>query len=224
MAKLSHLRQTSGGRQRSSKGELADALDGLFSELGPVIRDRVAGNLIQELLQVRPTHAERLNVLLGRVGWTVFEGEPIPLELRLDTLPRPIPDAVRRDLLKGLQRYRDGDLDGAMTAIVATVDTLTAEVYGEHSLGNHRQHPYQQRVVLAHGVRENAFRASLSGMGSEEITRTWKAQSRAVSGAAEVLACYRRNYSDVHGATHADQELIKAALQGAVFIIHSLST
>ena len=44
-----------------------------------------------------------------------------------------------------------------------------------------------------------------------------------VNGAGEVLAAYRRNYADVHGAKSPDAELVEAALHAAALVIYSLS-
>src|SRR5438094_6092080 len=60
VAKLSHLRQTSGGGRSTGKGELADAIDGLFDELDAEAQDRVTANLISELLRRPNVDEDRL--------------------------------------------------------------------------------------------------------------------------------------------------------------------
>src|SRR4051812_21657142 len=51
ITKLSHLRQTSGGGRSTGKGELADAIDGLFNELDSDAQERVTANLISDLIR-----------------------------------------------------------------------------------------------------------------------------------------------------------------------------
>ena len=51
ITELGHLRQTSGGGRRTGKGELADAIDGLFNDLDADAQDRVTANLISDLLR-----------------------------------------------------------------------------------------------------------------------------------------------------------------------------
>jgi hypothetical protein len=221
--KLSHLRQTSGGGRSTGKGELADAIDGLFNDLDPDAQDRVTANLISDLLRRTRDDDERLVELLERAGWTLIGTEPVPLSLRLDALPTPLPDSVEDGLAKAARRYRDGDLDGAMTTIVGLVDETTGNVWAAHGIGDHKAASYHQRVVKAHATREAGFRASLSAMDTGEASRTWDAQRRAVNSAGEVLAAYRRNYADVHGAKSPDAELVGAALHAAALVIYSLS-
>lgn len=182
--KLSHLRQTSGSGRSTGKGELADAIDGLFNELDAVDQDRVTANLIIELLRRRSADEERLTELLERVGWTLIGDQPSP--------PRRATGSAagtgRGGLATAARRYRDGDLDGAMTAIAETVDSITEAIYTAHALGAHRRTGYHARVIAAHRARETAFRAALVAMDDDVLERTWKAQERAVNGAAEVLA------------------------------------
>lgn len=223
ITKLSHLRQTSGGGRSTGKGELADAIDGLFNDLDPDTQDRVTANLISDFLRRTRDDDERFVELLERAGWTLIGKEPVPLRLRLDALPAPLPESVEEGLAKAARRYRDGDLDGAMTTIVGLVDETTENIWAAHGLGNHKAAPYHERVVNAHRTREAAFRASLAGMNAGEARRTWDAQKRAVNGAGEVLAAYRRNYADVHGAKSPDANLVEAALHAAALVIYSLS-
>jgi hypothetical protein len=223
ITKLSHLRQTSGGGRSTGKGELADAIDGLFNDLDPDAQDRVTANLISDLLRRTGADDERLVELLERAGWTLIGKEPVPLRLRLDAFPTPLPGSVEDGLAKAARRYRDGDLDGAMTTIVGLVDETTENIWAAHDLGDHKLASYHERVVKAHTTHEAAFRASLTGMDDGEAGRTWDAQKRAVNGAGEVLAAYRRNYADVHGAKPSDAELVEAALHAAALVIFSLS-
>jgi len=221
---LSHVRQTSSSSGRSaSKAELADAIDGLFNDLDPAAQNRVAACLITELLDRRPQVAERLGELLERRGWTLLNDEPVPLQLRLDAIPHMLPEPVQAGLLKAIRRYRDGDLDGAVTAIAGLIDTLTEEIYAAESLDDHRRTSFQERTIVAHRTRQRAFEASIATMDADERRRTWQAQDRAVNGAAEVLGAYRRNYADVHGAKPADDRIVQAALHAAIFLIRSLS-
>lgn len=220
---LSHLRQTSGGGRSTGKGELADAIDGLFNDLDPDAQDRVTANLISDLLRRPNADEERLIELLERAGWTLVGNEPVPLSLRLDALPTPLPESVGDGLAKAARRYRDGDLDGAMTTIVGLVDETTEAIWAADGLGDHKAASYHERVVKAHTTREARFCQSLAEMDTAEAGRTWDAQRRAINGAGEVLAAYRRNYADVHGAKSPDAELVEAALHAAALVIYSLS-
>jgi hypothetical protein len=220
---LSHLRQTSGGGRSTGKGELADAIDGLFNDLDSNAKDRITANLVSEVLRRPNIDEERLLELLERAGWTLIGTEPVPLRLRVDALPTPLSESVEGGLAKAARRYRDGDLDGAMTTIVGLVDEVTESIWMAHGLGNHKGASYHQRVVKALGTREARFRRSLTGMDTAEASQTWGAQQRAINGAGEVLAAYRRNYADVHGMKSPDAKLVEAALHAAALVIYGLS-
>ncbi|HKP90507.1 MAG TPA: hypothetical protein VJT75_11110 [Thermoleophilaceae bacterium] len=220
--KLSGLRQRSSGRS-TSKAELADAIDGLFNELKPATQDRVVAHMITEILRRNPEHAERLEELLERRGWTLVEDEPVPIRLGLDIVPDSLPDTAQKGLRKALRRYREGDLDGALTSIVGVIDTLTGEIYEHEDIPGHKRTAFQERTIRAHRTRKAAFKASLAGMDVEERTRAWKAQDRAVGGTSEVLGTYRNAYADAHGPRPADEQIVQAALHAAVFLIRSLT-
>jgi hypothetical protein len=222
--KLSHLRQgSSGSGGGTSKGGLADALDGLFDRLSPDEQDRVAGHVVAELVaRSGPEEVARLEELLERVGWHLVGDEPAPLTLSVPPIAAPLPRAVREAIGKSVRRYRDGDFDGAMTSIVGVVDTLTEDIYTAAGLPDHKKVPFHTRAVTAHKELEAAFRSRLGSMSVAEADRSWEGQKRAVNGAAELLAAFRRNYSDAHGASTADPRLVQDALQAALFLVPCL--
>jgi hypothetical protein len=223
-AELSHLRQTSAGRS-TSKAELADAIDGLFKKLDRDRQDRVAANMLAELIRRSPSeqHRERLEELLERVGWHLIGDEPAPLTLQLDAPLDTMPKPVRGAVAKALRRYRDCDFDGAMTAIVGAVDTITAEIFATNGLPNHKSASYQRRAIAAHATLEAQFRRRLGTMPAKEADLAWGGHQRAVNGAADVLGAFRRNFSDAHGVGTADAQLVQTALQSALFVINCLA-
>jgi hypothetical protein len=221
-AELSDLRQGSGGGG-ASKLQLADAIDGLFNQLGPSEQDRTTVYMVGELMRrCPPDIRQRMEELLERVGWQLVADDPVPLDLRLDVDPAALPPGLRDALMKGVRRYRDGDLDGAMTSIVGLVDMATEAIYVSEGLIGHYSDSYLTRAVKAHKTREAAFRTSLDAMEPGEATRTWEAQKRAVNGAADVLAAFRRNYSDAHGPSTANAHLVQAAVHSALLVVYSL--
>ena len=58
-----------------------------------------------------------------------------------------LPEAIRAGLEKALRRYRDGDMDGAITSICGVVDQLTGTIYARRGLGDHKKAKYQERVA-----------------------------------------------------------------------------
>ena len=145
-----------------------------------------------------------------RVGWGISGSAPYPLHLQLDLELAALPEAVREGLSRCLQRYRDGDTAGAITAICGIVDSLTEEIYSANKLGNHRNDSYQQRVNRSFNSLEDNYRQPLSdgGLDRQETNQLWQNHRGAVNHAAYVLGSFRRVFSDAHGAQAAPVVLV----------------
>lgn len=215
---LANLQQGSGG---ASKGQLMDAIDRLYIRLDPADQKRVVGPTIAELLQQAPSCADQMEAILGGVGWGISNGEIHPLAIQIDLDTVPLPEMAREGIQNCLRRYRDGDMSGAVGAICGVVDSLTEEVYQSFpELGDHKAASYQERVNRAIGMNEASFRLSLDGsiLSTDEIDRLWNNFRQACNQAAYVLASFRRNFSDVHGVKDAPVQLVRRAIDCAVFI------
>lgn len=220
---LGHLQQRSGFRS-STLGQLMDGVDGIFAELSELEQDRVVRNIVRDLWEQREPVREQLSDLLERVGWGITDGEPHPLEIQVDIEVSSLPDEERTLVSKSLRRFREGDVDGSVTAICSVIDTLTERIYEEVALGNHRDDTYQQRVNRAFSTREAAVVQSLSagGFPPSEAQQVWHNLRGAVNQAGYVLGAFRREISDVHGASKASPQVVQRALDAAVFIVRSL--
>jgi hypothetical protein len=221
--RLAHLRQTS-GPSSTTKGRLMDGIDMLFSELPEPDQHRITRFVIRDIWEQREGTRDDLSALLERVGWGITAGEPHPLELQLDIEIKSLPDEERKLLSKSLSRFHNGDFDGSVTAICSIVDSLTERIYHAEGLGNHREDSYQQHVNRAFTTQERAVVSALiaGGLSSEEAGRVWHNLRGAVNQAGYVLGAFRREISDVHGASSAPPAVVQRALDTAVFIIRSL--
>jgi len=221
--KLGHLQQRSGFRS-STKGQLMDGLDNLFSDLSEPDQDRVICNIVHDIWTQREHVRDQLSGLLERVGWGITDGEPHPLELQVDVEIAALPDEERKLVSKSLARYRQGDFDGAVTAICSVVDSLTERIYQQERLQNHRTDSYQQRVNRAFCSQKQVIVQSLTdgGFSYDESQKTWQNLQGAINQAAYVLGAFRREISDVHGASKASHHVVQRALDAAVFIVRSL--
>jgi|SRR3972149_10506365 len=220
---LGHLQQRSSGG--ASKGQLMDAIDGLVTALVSDERDRFVSACITEIIRSRPDIVPSLEEVLFRVGWGLSGEEPHPLDLQIDIDTAELSTPIRTAIANCLRRYRDGDISGALTAICGVVDILTEEQYSAHSLGNHRDDSYQERVSKTFSTLETEYRKPLAGSGlpTEEINRLWHNHRQAVNQAAYVLASFRREFSDAHGPQNAPPALLQRAIDCAAFIVRSIT-
>lgn len=220
---LSHLQQRSGG---TSKGQLMDAIDGIVTNLKPDERDRYVSACITEIVRRCSRLVPLLEEVLLRVGWGLSGDQPHPLNLRIDLDTANLSEQIRTSIANCLKRYRDGDTSGAITSICGVIDSLTEEQYSAHSLGNHRDDSYQERVSKSFTALEPAYRRPLdiSSLLPEEKNRLWHNHRQAINQAAYVLASFRREYSDAHGPQHAPPELLQRAIDCAVFIVRNITT
>lgn len=221
---LSHLQQRFRGG--ASKGQLMDGIDGLFLDLSDLEKKRFVSYCIEEILSLKPDSKEELEALLERVGWGISENEPYPIEIQIDFDTTDFPDEVKEEVKKCLKRFRNGDVTGAMTSICGAVDSLTAQVYNDYNLGNHRRDSYQPRVVNSVDVFESNYKEPLldTRISEEDANLMWHNHRQAVNQAGYVLASLRREFSDVHGEQESNPILVQRALDCAVFIIRSITS
>jgi hypothetical protein len=218
--RLAHLQQGSGG---ASKGQLADAIDALVTELNDAARDRFVVACVEEITRRRGDSNE-LGRVLGRAGWGITEGRPYPLALQLDLEITSLDERARETVATCLTRYRDGDFDGAITSICGLVDRLTESIYASERLGDHMEDAYQKRVSRSFAALSAGYQRALHQLAPNEVTQLWNNHKSAVSNAAYVLASLRREYSDAHGSVDdAPPELVQRALDCAVFIVRSIA-
>lgn len=219
--RLHHLHQ---GSSYTSKGQLMSAIDGLYSGLIPDHQRRVVTHCISEMLDRDDSWRGKLEELLSRFGWGLAGTEPHPLHLQVNVEVVRLPDAIQKGLEKGLRRYRDGDFDGAITAICGVVDQLTETLYRDHELGDHRTASYHERISKSYGALQPQFLASLTsgGVPPDRAQLVWHNQSKSVGQAGFVLGSFRQWFADVHGVNDAPRVFVQRALDSAVYIIRCL--
>lgn len=221
--RLAHVQQKFHGG--ASKGQLMDGADGLVGELDTESRDRFVVACIEEMVARSEVARNELERLLRRVGWGLSGGSAYPLRLQVALEITDVNREPMSGISTALVRYRDGDFDGAITAICGAVDSQTERIYGEKNLGDHKDAKYQERISRSFQTLEMEFKAALKSpsLSGEEVAQIWHNYHRAINQAAYVLGAFRREYSDVHGAKDPPRQLVQSALDCAVFILRSLN-
>jgi hypothetical protein len=220
--KLANLQQKWKGG--TSKGQLMDAVDGLVNNLDSEQRNRFVVACIEEMTARNSEAKEELEKALKRVGWGISGSSAYPLQLQVSVETADLSEESMTGISTALSRYREGDFDGAITAICGAVDSQTETIYAKNNLGDHKAASYQERISKSFSSMEGSFKAALQSPAptQDDLKLIWSNHQKAISCAGYVLGAFRRDYSDVHGAKDAPKQLVQSALDCAVFIIRSL--
>ncbi len=224
LTQLSQLVQRPEGG--ASKGQLMTAIDGIFGNMDSAERVRFLRITTEELLSRKPDSEKQLHGYLTRLGWTLYDGKIIPVEL-LDISELPeLPRAAQDDLVKASERLRDGDLSGAVSAACGAVDSVTSEVYLQKSLGDPGGASFQEKVNKSLKV-QNVFskmESELSSIGwtRQELTPFKENLRKSLGQAAYVMQTLRSKMGDVHGTKPSLRALAFDSIKWAALIIRML--
>ena len=210
----------------ATKGQLMTGIDAAFDKMPHPERGRFLTILVEEILRRKPEAEEQLSEYLSRLGWSFSDRTLAPLRV-FDPQDLPeTPEESRKDLLKASQRFRDGDLTGAISAACGAVDSATARVYQEKHLGDSTGASFQQRcksATMAKGVTIELKQQLRSlGWSDEEIVPFRKNFEGALNQGAYVMQTLRSKMGDVHGSKPVLKSLVFDCLKWAELIVGSL--
>ena len=219
MEELGHLTQAKvGSRAGASKHHLIDALDRQYGEMLNAQREQAVRYIIEELAaKASDSDRDRMEQLLRRRGWELLDtGVVVPLELASEVIEAlDSPDATA-GLSKALERYGQGDLSGAVAAAVGAVETAAGVDPGDAD--------YTQRIIEALRPQTDLIVADFAELDAD-AKRITGAFRKSTNQTVELLASFRRNYSDVHGepSGHASQRVLRLVFHSAAFILNRLA-
>jgi hypothetical protein len=146
MTRLAHLEQrTSGG---SSKSELLSGVDSQIAKMDKSTLERFIRITTEEILRRKPDLESSFREYLNRLGWSIYEGNLVKLDILDITELIELPSEARPDLIKAASRLRDGDLSGALSSACAAVDSVTTRIYyDKRDLGDPGQASFQEKVA-----------------------------------------------------------------------------
>ena len=224
LSALAHLDDDSAGA--AAKGRLLSAIDGLQGNMSDESSGRFLIILVEEILRRNETSWDSLEEYLSRLGWTFVEGRMVPIDVLDPQTLDDTPSACRNDLLKAAQRFRDGDLTGAVTAACGAVDTATSQVYFELNLGDPHNASFQERcnkAVRARGALPQV-EAQLRALGWDEgdVGQFQKNLQSALNSGANVMQTLRRKMGDVHGSKPILRSLAFDCLRWAELLVGTL--
>ncbi|MGK5071044.1 hypothetical protein [Janthinobacterium sp. RT4P48] len=225
ITQLAHLDQKP--EKGATKGQLTTAIDGIFGRMSLVDQSRFLSIVAEEILRRNPATKETLVENLSRLGWVFIDKALIPIRVFDPSDLVELPNATRQDLVKAAQRFRDGDLSGAISAACGAVDAATSFVYQTAQLGDPAGASFQERCKRALSARGvvPALAEQLGALGwSEAETLPFKKnfEGSLIQG-AYVLQSLRSRMGDVHGTKPILKPLVFDSLKWAELLVRSLS-
>ncbi len=222
---LAHLVQKP--EKGATKGQLMTAIDGAFGDMAPTEQSRFLTIVGEEILRRKPETEQQLSENLSRLGWA-FAGEAlVPIEVFDPEDLAELPEEARQDLLKATQRFRDGDLSGAISAACGAVDSATSVVYEQAQLGDPGGASFQERCKRASSAKGviPALEEQLRALGwpDAEIVPFKKNFEGALTQGAYVMQTLRSKMGDVHGTKPIVKPLVFDSLKWAELLVRSLS-
>lgn len=201
---LTHLMQfeskPNGG---SSRGQLMTGIDKELSTFDDVNKQHFVSIVTEEILQRKPEIEEQLSQYLSRLGWTVVSGVIIPLQLFDPHELAELPLGPREELLKAAQRFRDGDLSGAISAACGAVDHVTTRIYSDQNLGDPSKATFQERsrkASMACGaISELELQLSQLGWTESDIKLFKNNFEGSLNQGVYIMQTLRSKMGDVHG-------------------------
>ena len=154
------------------------------------------------------------------------EGAIIPIQLFDPHELAELPPEPRRELVKAAQRFRDGDLSGAISAACGAVENVTAQIYAAANLGNPGAASFQERcrkALTARGVTP-ALEQQLSQLGWDvaDITLFRKNFEGALNQGAYVMQSLRSKMGDVHGTKPILKPLVFDCMKWVELVVRAL--
>lgn len=229
-SKLAHVDEyldKDGKPKRPTKGTLMAAIDQELTQMPADKQHRFMRIAAEETLRRKPELLPQLENDLSRLGWQWIDQTLLPIALFDPADLAALPDAFRTDLVKAGQRFRDGDLGGALSAACGAVDTVTAAVYLNTGLGNPADDSFQQRCNRALGARQviEHIDTQLRELGWEdtELKPLRENFKGALSQGAYVMQSLRSKMGDVHGTKPILKPLVYDAIKWAELFVHTLS-
>lgn len=211
---------------RPAKGVLMTAVDQVLAEMSEDKQHRFMRIAAEERLRNKPELLPKLESDLARLGWQWIDNTVLPVELFDPADLAALPESFRTDLVKAGQRFRDGDLGGAISAACGAVDTVTAAIYGDEGLGNYTADSFQQRCNRALGARKviEQIDSQLRELGWDdaELKPLRESFKGALSQGAYVMQSLRSKMGDVHGTKPILKPLVYDVVKWAELFVHTL--
>jgi hypothetical protein len=229
MASIAHLKQEpKAGKPGASKGQLMTAIDRGYGNLTDDRKKHFISVVVEEILRRNQNLEDELIGYLNRLGLTITNGTVVPIKLLDHTELAELPEETHKDLVKAGQRFRDGDLSGAVSSACGAVDNVISQIYSEGGLGDVvGKASFQERCRVAINKRKviSQMEKQLRELGWDDsiITPFKKNFEGALNQAAYVMQTLRSKMSDVHGTKPVLKPLVFDSIKWAELLVRVLN-
>ena len=222
---ISHLEQKAGGG--ASKGQLMTGIDRIIRDVDDERKQKFIEIVAEEVIPRLSTEIrEELESHLGKWGLGIAGHAVVPLKIFDPSELAELPLSSRDDMVKAAQRFRDGDLSGAVSAACGAVDAATSAVYRSSDLGDPGRASFQEKckqALRAKGVFEKLEQdLRCLGWKDSDIPGFKKNFEGALNQAAYVMQTLRSRMGDVHGTKPILKPLVFDSLKWAELIVRAL--
>lgn len=221
---ISHLEQAQ--KDGTSKGKLLSRIDMAFGEMDDGERKRFTTLLVEEILLRKPESERQLENDLSRLGWTLIQGRLLPIQLFDRDDVKDISEKSLLEMVKAAQRFRDGDLSGAISAACGAVDIVTSRVYMEKNIGDPGAASFQERCrksFVATGVDANLKKELQEiGWNPNDVDMFERNFAGALNQGAYIMQSLRSKMGDVHGTKPVLKALVFDSIKWALLMIRTI--
>ncbi len=209
------------------KDKVIKEIEATYYALSEDKKEQFLEIIVEEIVGQCPEKVSQLTQKLERLGWTVYEGSLVQIEvLDITELPE-LPKEAREDLIKAAIRYRDGDLSGAVTSSCGAVDSVTARIYQEMpKLDKPGDASFQEKVVKSLREKQitNNIQDDLVSLGWQERDAEIfiKNLEGSINQAAYVMQTLRSKMGDTHGTKPTLKPIVYDTIKWAQIITRLL--
>lgn len=207
------------------KGRLIAEIHNEVSQFSENKKKHFLNIVIEEIIERNPLLEDRLKKYLSRLGWKLIDKSVIPIDIfDLSDLPE-LHEKANEDFIKAAQRFRDGDLSGALSSACAAVDSVTSAIYQEKGLGDAHKASFQERCKVAINSGLDDVKNELDNIEWKEsgVLPFCKNLEGSLNQAAFVMQTLRANMSDVHGTKPVLRPLVFDSIKWAEIIVRVMS-
>lgn len=228
IAHIDEKLMSDGTSKRPTKGALLAGIEQVYAEMGEDKRRRFLATAAEEIVKQKPGVRVDLEEYLRRLGWQWVDNALIPVGL-FDTADlAELPEEPRADLLKAAQRFRDGDLSGAISAACGAVDAATSLIYEAAGLGDPEDASFQERcncALKARGIiAETEIHLGALGWDVADTKPFAQNLKGALNQGAYVMQTLRAKMGDVHGTKPILKPLVFDSLKWAEILVRTLTS